>query len=101
MGKSKLPRFDVDKLRELAGEQVFARGLDYESDGLVEILSVDKERVLAEVAGSEDYRTELVGRGRKIGGKCSCLAFRDWGFCKHMVAAGLAANAAGDEASDM
>src|SRR5262249_26155733 len=29
-------------------------------------------------------------------GTCSCRAFADWGFCKHMVATALAANAAAD-----
>ena len=46
------------------------------------------------VAGTEDYRTRVTGRGEDIAGECSCPAFDDWGFCKHMVAAALAANAA-------
>jgi tetratricopeptide (TPR) repeat protein len=55
--------------------------------------------VLAQVAGNDDYRTVLTGRGKKIGGECSCPAFTDWGFCKHMVATALAANEALDEAA--
>ena len=85
-------RFDVASLRTRAGPKVFARGEEYHSDGQVEILSIERDRVLAQVMGSEDYRTVLTGRGKKIGGECSCPAFRDWGFCKHMVATGLAAN---------
>ena len=54
--------------------------------------------MLAEVAGTEDYRTVLAGRGKAIGGECSCPAFGDGGFCKHMVATALAANAAGGDA---
>jgi hypothetical protein len=92
------PRFDLEALRELAGAKVFARGEDYHESGQVAILSVRPERVLAQVAGTEDYRTELSGRGKEIGGSCSCRAFEDWGFCKHMVAAALAANAAGSDA---
>ncbi len=38
------------------------------------------------------------GVAKEIGGTCSCPASEDWGFCKHMVAAALAANAAGAEA---
>jgi uncharacterized Zn finger protein len=91
------PRFDVDALRELAGEKVFARGEVYHSDGQVQILSLEPARTLAQVAGTEDYRTVLTGRGREIGGECSCRAFVDWGFCKHMVATALAANAAGND----
>lgn len=86
------PRFDIDKLRELAGDKVFARGEAYLRNDQVTVLSVESEAVLAQVAGTEDYRTKLTGRGSRIGGECSCPAFDDWGFCKHMVAAALAVN---------
>jgi uncharacterized Zn finger protein len=89
------PRFDVDMLRDRAGDKAFARGEDYFRSEQVQILIIEAGRVLAQVAGSEDYRTELRGRGRSIDGHCSCPAFADFGFCKHMVALGLAANAAG------
>jgi uncharacterized Zn finger protein len=89
-------RFDVDRLRELAGAKVFARGEEYYEDDQVELLTIEPKRVLARVSGSEDYRTELKGRGADIDGWCSCPAYTDWGFCKHMVAVGLAANAAPD-----
>ena len=87
-------RFDIDTLRELAGAKVFERGERYFRDDLVEILAIERDRVLALVSGSEDYRAELTGRGNVIGGHCSCPAYEDWGFCKHMVAVGLAANEA-------
>lgn len=87
------PHFDVDMLRDMAGERAFERGEAYCRDGQVRILSFEPGRVLALVTGSEDYRTELTGRGKRIGGACSCPAFEDRGFCKHMVAVGLAANA--------
>jgi tetratricopeptide (TPR) repeat protein len=89
------PRFDIAALREAAGEKVFARGQAYHRDGQVEILALERQRVLAQVAGTEDYRTVLTGRGAAIDGTCSCRAFTDWGFCKHMVAVALAANTAG------
>lgn len=92
------PRFEIAALRELAGDKVFARGEKYHRDGQVEVLAIEPARVLAQVAGTEDYRTVLTGRGDKIGGECSCPAFDDWGFCKHMVATGLAANAIGPDA---
>jgi uncharacterized Zn finger protein len=91
------PRFDSAALRELAGDKVFARGEAYHRDGKVVLLSVDAKRVLAQVSGTEDYRTVLAGRGKQIDGECSCRAFEDWGFCKHLVAVALAANAAGGE----
>jgi hypothetical protein len=93
-------RFDTDALRELAGGKVFARGEAYHRDGQVQILAIKPERVLAQVAGTEDYRTELRGQGRSIDGECSCRAFEDHGFCKHMVATGLAANDVGADEAD-
>src|SRR5258707_9035885 len=33
--------------------------------------------------------------GKKFSGECSCPAFSDWGFCKHLVATALAANSLG------
>src|SRR5260221_2366897 len=87
---SRRPRFDVGALQELAGDKVFARGEEYYRDGQVQILSIEPSRVLAQVAGSDDYRTTLTGRSKTIDGHCSCPAFSDWGFCKHMVAVALA-----------
>lgn len=94
MKTSRRPRFDLDALRAFAGEKVFARGEAYHRDGQVRILAIEPARVLAQVLGTEEYRAALTGRGREIGGECSCPAFGDWGFCKHMVATALAANAA-------
>ena len=93
-----LHRFDVAALRDVAGEKVFARGVAYHEDGQVEIVTFDGTRVLARVIGSEVYRCELVGAGEKFSGECSCPAFSDWGFCKHLVATALAANSLGSGA---
>jgi uncharacterized Zn finger protein len=91
-------RFDVATLRDIAGEKVFARGETYHRDGQVVLLSVERERIVGQVAGTEDYRTEILGRGKRIDGECTCPAYEDWGFCKHMVALALAANEAGPDA---
>src|SRR5229473_343885 len=88
-------RFDVAALRDVAGEKVFARGFAYHEDGQVEIITFERTRVLARVIGSEVYRCELLGAGKKFSGGCSCPAFSDWGFCKHLVATALAANSLG------
>jgi len=92
-----MTRFAVDALRRMAGDAVFARGQAYHQDGLVEILLQEPGRVVARVSGSEDYRTVLTGDGTQIGGECSCPAFEDWGFCKHLVAVALTANEIGDD----
>ena len=88
-------RFDLDTLLAVAGEKVFARGQSYHLGGQVEILDTDPARVMARVAGTDNYRTVLIGSGTAFDGECSCPAFSDRGFCKHMVATALAANEAG------
>lgn len=93
-------RFDVATLHELAGEKVFARGIEYHEEERVEIVSIDRSRVQARVVGSEVYRSELKGAGKNFSGACSCRAFTDWGFCKHLVATALAANDLSPEATE-
>jgi uncharacterized Zn finger protein len=85
------PRFDVAALRKLAGEQMFARGEDYHSGGAVQLLGLEPDRVFATV--SENYTVTLTGAGSKFEGSCSCPAFAERRFCKHIVAVALAVNA--------
>jgi uncharacterized Zn finger protein len=92
-----LPTFDVDALRRIAGEKVFARGVSYCASGQVAILAIDGKRIIAEVYGSDLYRAELIADNRKISGFCSCPAFADWGFCKHLVATALSVNSLAPE----
>lgn len=96
MKRNDRSRFDTDGLREHAGAKVFARGLEYFQDGAVDLLSVEPNRVHAMVLGSADYKVVLSGTAGQVEGHCTCPAFHDWGFCKHMVATALAANAAGE-----
>ncbi|HEY5205877.1 MAG TPA: SWIM zinc finger family protein, partial [Roseiarcus sp.] len=91
MTAEKLPRFDIAALKRLAGN-AFVRGEAYHREGRVEILAIEPRRVLAQVAGTEDYRVNLLGKGETIKGECDCPAFDDYGFCKHMVATAIAAN---------
>jgi uncharacterized Zn finger protein len=86
------PVFDVAKLRIAAGNKVFARGEDYHADGSVDILSLSNCRVTAQVSGTEPYFVDLSITKGELAGFCSCPAYRDFGFCKHMVATGLTAN---------
>lgn len=88
------PRFDPRTLKDLAGDKIFARGEAYAREGKVEILASGPDRVLARVSGEDDYRTVVTGQGVAVAGECSCPAFAREGFCKHVVAAALAANAA-------
>lgn len=80
--------FDESILRELAGDKVFARGLQYHREGAVEKISVRDGAYCAQVIGSEAYRTRLRWN-EGLDGDCDCPAAED-GFCKHQVALGLA-----------
>ena len=63
MTAENLPRFDIAALERRAGG-AFARGEAYHRDGRVEILAVEPRRVLAQVAGTEDYSRQSPRRGR-------------------------------------
>jgi uncharacterized Zn finger protein len=86
------PVFDVAKLRNAAGAKVFERGEDYHADGSVDILTFSNSRVTAQVTGSQPYFVDLACNKGELSGFCSCPAYVDHGFCKHMVATGLTAN---------
>jgi hypothetical protein len=86
------PVFDVAKLRKAAGNKVFERGEEYHADGSVDILTFSNSRVTAQVTGTKPYFVDLACNKGELSGFCSCPAYVDHGFCKHMVATGLAAN---------
>jgi len=98
--KSLPPRFDADALRSAGGDKVFVRGQAYYSGGQVEILGIERNRIRARVAGTDIYRTELQGSGRRFSGQCTCPAFARDDFCKHLVATALAVNAMDAGAAD-
>jgi uncharacterized Zn finger protein len=83
--------FDVAKLRTAAGAKVFERE-DYHADGSVDILTFSNSRVTAQVTGTQPYFVDLACNKGELSGFCSCPAYVDHGFCKHMVATGLTAN---------
>lgn len=91
-----MSRFAPSELKRLAGDAAFARGEAYSREGRVELLSDDGIVASARVAGTSVYRTVLRTGRAGIEGECSCPAFTDYGFCKHLVATGLAADAGGD-----
>ena len=95
-----MARFPIKRLRDLADEPAFTRGEDYFRRGKVSIFSADAAGVLAEVRGTETYRVHLTAPGKAFGGDCTCPAFDREGWCKHLVATALAANAAGDDLPD-
>lgn len=76
-------------LKLLAGGRSFSRGEEYYNDGLVHLLAVDEDRASAQVHGTSTYKCKLRASGESMQGECTCPAFEDAGFCKHLVAMGL------------
>ena len=87
--------FDEAELIRQAGDKAFARGQGYADHGHIALLSVNDDGVLAAAFGTDEYTVWLKRSGPGISGHCSCPAYEDTGFCKHMVATALVANAAG------
>ncbi|MFI8367158.1 SWIM zinc finger domain-containing protein [Streptomyces sp. NPDC085466] len=76
------------KLRALAGERSFERGLGYV--GAMSDVEVGDGWIRASVRGTERYDVELVLGGRKgPTGACDCPYGQEGNFCKHLVALGL------------
>lgn len=83
------------RLRKLAGERSFARGLDYFHGGVVERLRVHNDRITAQVEGSDIYTVKLWRNGSDLDYDCTCPIGQDGEFCKHLVATGLTSLAQG------
>jgi uncharacterized Zn finger protein len=98
--KSRL-KVDLEHLCRIAGEKIFERGESYYVSGLVEILDIGATRVVAQVSGTEDYRTVVKRHGRDVSWECSCPALGEWLVCKHVVAVALAANNAKEDAPEV
>ncbi|MEV4940358.1 SWIM zinc finger family protein [Streptomyces zaomyceticus] len=76
------------KLRALAGERSFERGLAYVDE--VSGLEFGDGWIRASVRGTERYEVELfLGGRRKPAGSCDCPYGQEGNFCKHLVALGL------------
>ena len=86
-----------DLLRQRAGPAVYGRGVAYHAQGRADLLAIDAARTLARVRGTKTYQVELWSDRGRPSGACTCPAFDDAGFCKHLVAVALAVNEAAAE----
>ena len=77
------------RLRDLAGPKVYARGEDYFATDNVQLHEHTRDQAIAEVMGSQPYRVELALTAKGLTADCTCPAMADHGFCKHAVALGL------------
>ena len=60
------------RLRKLAGDRYFGRGLKYFRDGAVASVRRGEEGIAARVIGTEPYVARLWLAGRKLRWGCSC-----------------------------
>ncbi|HXJ91508.1 MAG TPA: SWIM zinc finger family protein [Terriglobia bacterium] len=81
----------VANLKRMAGAESFSRGRSYYDDGQVRDLSRDDNLITAWVSGTLDYRVELWVEADEFDYSCTCPIGQDGNFCKHCVAAALAA----------
>ena len=77
------------RLRELAGPKVYARGEKYAAGTDVQLHVHTRAEAIGEVIGSQTYRVELKLTSKGLIAGCTCPAMSDYGFCKHAVALGL------------
>ncbi len=77
------------RLRELAGPKVYARGEKYFAGDHVQLHEHTRNEAIGEVMGSQPYRVELKLTSKGLIAECTCPAMSDHGFCKHAVALGL------------
>lgn len=88
-----LQELNNDELVELAGKGAFERGLVYFQKGKVSRLECDLGEWRARVKGSSVYHVQLREDDEGVHWHCDCPAAADGGFCKHLVALALAAQA--------
>jgi hypothetical protein len=79
----------LQRLHELAGPKVYARGEAYLASGKVRLHEHTLDEAIGEVTGSQPYRVELKLTSKGLIADCTCPAMADFGFCKHAVALGL------------
>jgi len=75
-----------------AGQLSYARGEDYFEEGRVKNLVIEADHIRARVHGSQIYHVELWEDNSNLAFSCTCPFFeQEEAFCKHCVAASLAA----------
>jgi len=77
-------------VRELAGEQSYARGLEYADSTTVFDIKVTGDRLSGCVLGNSIYRVTIrCEKGNRLAWKCTCPVGEEGDFCKHAVALAL------------
>jgi uncharacterized Zn finger protein len=89
--KSPLAKIISDsRIRGLAGDLYYQRGLDYFQRSRVSSLEESGDNIRSIVAGTEDYAVLLTAEAKTLHYHCECPLGLDGEFCKHCVATALA-----------
>ena len=78
------------RIRSLAGDRYYQRGLDYFQRGHVVSIEVFENTIQAVVRGTESYAVEITAKSNLLDFQCECPLGEDNEFCKHCVATALA-----------
>lgn len=83
-------KITFNDLQELVSEPYLSRGLKYYQQGVVKFSSVTQAKVKAQVIGASIYMVQLMCKNQELSATCTCVAFEDYGPCKHIAATGYA-----------
>ena len=87
----------IAKLKRFFDAGVVTRGRSYFASGRVRKVRSDRHTYEAKVRGPNDYSVELMRDGTTLVARCECPYYADnLDLCKHVVAAILSAEAAGE-----
>jgi hypothetical protein len=90
-----------EQLKELAGTAAFKRAHAYVRSGAVEITVLQETHVEAVVCGTDDYDVTLNLAEDAEHSMCTCPAFGEGAFCKHLVATAMVARNSAYESAEM
>lgn len=91
-------KLDLNRIKTLSTQSSFERGMRYFEEGRVKIKEASPSKVVASVAGTDNYRVEV--DLKDLSATCTCPY--DWeGYCKHIVATLLAIDKNREEIESM
>ena len=86
------------ELKQIAGTGAFARGREYAQAGRISLDACSADGLRGHALGTRRYALRLQRENGQWQWDCECPAADDGSFCKHLVAAVIAARAAASEA---
>jgi uncharacterized Zn finger protein len=81
----------LDEMRDWAGERAFERGSRYFFEGRVQVERISDGTIRGEAHGTDAYALWLKQKDGEWRWHCECPAAEGGAFCKHLIAAVMAA----------